>query len=204
MNRFWCADHHLESFESIGYFNRPYKDLAHMHKGIFHAHNMRVKNAHTESVEGKEVFVPADVVMSVGDYFVRSPGVHPRDYLNKFNGKWIFIEGNHDANNGLKCDAKYMLVNIGKYRVLVSHYPTFSVKNEVINERSWDFLRHNVRELADFVICGHVHDKWHYAKDDYSGIININVGVDVNRFMPIKDQEVVEIYQKAIKHFGGR
>lgn len=203
MNRFWTADQHLESFESIDYFKRPHKDLDHMHKAIVTNHNMRVKNAHKQTIDGKEINVPCDTVVCVGDYFVKSPGKHPRDYFEKFNGKSIFIEGNHDSNNGLKCDAKYMFTNIGKYRVFVSHYPTFNQVNEVINKRTWDFLRRNIREMADFVICGHVHDKWHYAKDDYSGIINVNVGVDVNRFMPIKDQEVVEIYLKAFKHFNG-
>jgi calcineurin-like phosphoesterase family protein len=51
--------------------------------------------------------------------------------------------------------------------------------------------------MFDFIICGHVHNNWKVRK--IAGIWHVNVGVDVNRYMPINDVEVALIYEKAVK-----
>jgi calcineurin-like phosphoesterase family protein len=53
------------------------------------------------------------------------------------------------------------------------------------------------RESFDFMICGHVHNAWKVRK--VAGVWHVNVGVDVNRYMPISDQEVALIYEKAVR-----
>ena len=50
----------------------------------------------------------------------------------------------------------------------------------------------------DFMLCGHVHQAWHTKK--IAGIWHINVGVDVNRYMPINDQEVLQIFEKTVRN----
>jgi len=55
-----------------------------------------------------------------------SAGKHPRDILDKIDANLLLVEGNHDANNGVKAHAKFMIVEVGQYKALLSHYPTFN------------------------------------------------------------------------------
>ena len=45
------------------------------------------------------------------------------------------------------------------------------------------------------MICGHIHNAWKVKQ--VAGLWHVNVGVDVNRYMPINDQEVLQIFEKA-------
>jgi calcineurin-like phosphoesterase family protein len=49
--------------------------------------------------------------------------------------------------------------------------------------------------MFDFMICGHVHNAWKVKK--IAGMWHVNVGVDVNRYMPINDTEVVLLVEQA-------
>lgn len=180
---FFTADWHIFDEEIIEFCKRPHKDVDFAIKRIIGDANMRVK--------------PEDTLFHIGDFCVKRPGKHPRDVLPLIKSKLIQIEGNHDANNGVKAEFKYAVINVGQKRALLSHYPTFNKNNEVIDRSSWNFLRDHAHQLADFVLCGHVHDAWHWAKDDYNGLININVGLDKNRYMPINVQEVLDIWNTA-------
>lgn len=182
MKRYWTADWHIFDEEIIDFCKRPHKNIDHAIKRILGDANMRAK---------KE-----DILWHVGDFAVKRPALHPRDIIPRVDAKLILVEGNHDDNNGVKADFKYSVVRVGKYRVLVTHYPTFNLFNEVIDKSSWDFLRFNARNLADFAVCGHVHDKWQVAVDDRTSMVNINVGLDVNNYRPVSDQELVAIFEK--------
>jgi calcineurin-like phosphoesterase family protein len=46
-----------------------------------------------------------------------------------------------------------------------------------------------------FMIVGHVHNNWKTRL--IAGVWHVNVGVDVNRYMPISDQEVLQIFEQA-------
>lgn len=169
-----------------------------MNMGLKREANMRVK--------------PEDTVVCVGDFACRGgeKGVmglrqHPMDILSELNGKWVIVRGNHDENNGVKADCEFMTVEIGRYRVGVQHRPLM----DVANPRSYDHMpmwlqkkskAHAAycREMFDFMICGHVHNAWSVLK--ISGLWHINVGVDVHRFMPIKDMEVMAIYERLIRN----
>ncbi|MCK9154782.1 MAG: hypothetical protein M0P12_01570 [Paludibacteraceae bacterium] len=138
--------------------------------------------------------------------------------FTELNGKTI-ITGN--CNNGVKTVAEYMTISIGHYHAGVQHVPLLDEKvyNDYMalspeqKEKSGfknnmssamrDFcFRHAkyCRENLDFIICGHVHNKWKVKK--IAGIWHINVGVDVCRYMPIDDQEVLTIYDKTIREQG--
>lgn len=168
---------------------------------------------------------PEDTVVCVGDFACRGgekgfmgAKTHPEEILKQLTGKWIIVAGNHDEQNGVKGVGYFMSCEIGKYRVGVQHRPL--ADEEVY--RAWQALPHNermanpwrdkmsdrhrerefyhaqyCRDMFDFMICGHVHNAWKTKK--VAGIWHVNVGVDVNRYMPINDVEVALIYEKAVK-----
>jgi calcineurin-like phosphoesterase family protein len=182
---YFTADWHIFDEEIISFCKRPHKGVDHAIKRIVGDANMRAK---------KE-----DNLYHIGDFAVKSVGKHPRDILPLVDSNLILVEGNHDANNGVKAHAQFMIINIGQYRALLSHYPTFNSVNEVFAKLDWDFLRRNSGKMVDFVLCGHVHDSWHWAKCNVSGLVNINVGLDVNNYRPINVQEVLNIWKSALQ-----
>ena len=218
--RFWTADTHFNHPNIIRYCNRPQLKIGdllddgswisgelavertiQMNKALIRDANMRVKME--------------DTVISVGDFAckggekgVAGLNVKPIELLCSCNGKWILVEGNHDDNNGVKADCSFMETTIGKYRVGVQHRPLLETGCEFQGKYripDWKIKRElfhaeYCRKMFDFVICGHVHNAWQYKV--IAGILHINVGVDVNRYMPINDTEVVAIYEKAKKHLG--
>ncbi len=181
--RYWTADWHIYDEEIIDYCKRPFKSEEHAIKRTLSEANMRAKKD--------------DVLWHVGDQAIKKAGKHIRDILPLIDAKLITVQGNHDANNGVKSNLEFALVNIGKYTAFVTHYPTFNSDNEVFSKRKWDSLRNSAHLFADFAICGHVHDRWTTAVDDYTGMLNINVGIDVHKYRPINDQEVIKIFEET-------
>ena len=177
MNYWFTSDYHLGHGSIIKHCNRPFKDLEHMNKSIIRNHNQRVK--------------PDDIIYYLGDFcFRNTPGgeegegaIHKaKFYLKQLNGRFVFIQGNHDKNNSLKTIQLAGLIHIGGHKIWMIHNPK-------------DF---NKQFRINFV--GHVHENWKFKRQN--GIDLINVGVDVWRFMPVTFNEIISEYTKWIK--GGR
>lgn len=228
MTRFWIADTHFSHSNIVRYCTRPqlktcylnddgswispeaaFKCTEHMNKALIRDANMRVK--------------PEDTVICVGDFACRGgekgvKGAHqkPSEILAQLTGHWVFVEGNHDQNNGVKASCSFMSCKISKYRVGVQHIPLqdeearckwmakprdYRLKNPWRDNMSPDvrkreyFHAEYCRKMFDFMIVGHVHNTWNVKK--VAGLWHINVGVDLNRYMPINDNEVVLLYEKA-------
>jgi len=129
-----------------------------------------------------------DTVVHVGDFLCKgnergAPGIKTRfyDLVDKLNGHWTFIAGNHDKNNGVRHACQSMIVKIGPKIAWVQHQP-FGTDDSFPDVP------------FDLVICGHVHEKWRTCK--VRGMIHINVGVDSNRYVPLRDDEVLGLTQK--------
>jgi len=183
--RFWTADLHLGAGGVIGYASRPFNSIEHMNKRLIDEINMRVtKN---------------DTGICVGDFMNkgRAKGIEGlrisgKEYVKLLNGNWVFIDGNHDEQNNMKTTCTYMFCKIGKYNVFVAHHPTY----DIIHSSS---LIDYVIKDCDFSICGHVHEKW--SEKWSSGFLNINVGVDVRKYRPINDCEIINIYERAKREY---
>jgi calcineurin-like phosphoesterase family protein len=144
-----------------------------------------------------------DMVISVGDFicYGAEKGVqglrnHPDFYLNQLNGQYVLIEGNHDAQNNVKSVGRHLITTIGKLRVFVSHFPTD-------DDHQDPALIEYVYKRCDFALCGHVHEKWKEKMvDTYRGtqFLNINVGIDARKYIPISDSEIYNIYEKVKKN----
>lgn len=124
-----------------------------------------------------------DLVYHIGDFSFRERGL---EYERRLNGNIVHILGNHDKNSKIKTLIKYAIMKFGKKFVFVTHNPAI------------DF---EVPEFCDFIICGHVHEKWHYrwTEGEKDSIPIINVGVDVNMFTPIRLDKLIELYEKIKK-----
>lgn len=185
--RYWfSADYHMGHANIIRYCNRPFKSLEQMNDTIIRNHNARVK--------------PDDILIHVGDFcfrnssYARGEGVRTpaQEWESKLNGKIIHIKGNHDKNNGLKTIVQGVLVEFMRHRVWCVHRP----------------LHYNNEYDINFV--GHVHNNWDiklkgdyiFDKNDKIMILKsdlINVGVDVNKFMPVSFEELIKKLNKRRK-----
>lgn len=159
MNYWFTSDYHLGHANIIKYCNRPFRDLDHMNKTIIRNHNARVK-------EG-------DIVIHIGDFCfrntsdIRGEGIRipASEWEAQLNGKIIHVRGNHDKNNSTKTIIQGMLIRYGGKDVYCVHKPE----------------HYNPQYSINFV--GHVHEGWPILREP-DGVLLINVGVDVNRFMP--------------------
>lgn len=48
-------------------------------------------------------------------------------------------------------------------------------------------------------LCGHVHDKWLLKYDRENHVLNINVGVDVWDYKPVRDSQITELLDFVLK-----
>lgn len=197
--RYWSADLHLCHANICIYCKRPWlrsEDLNNDHHWISSQAALQTATRMTDGLvrEFNMRVKPEDRVVHVGDFMNRGvakgvPGLRLSwlDVLAKFNGHWTLLEGNHDGQNKVKCIASWMISEIGNYRAFVCHYPTF-------HENMDPYLAEYVMRVCDFAICGHVHDHWKTMWD--MKLLNINVGVDVRKYRPVSDDEIIGIYEK--------
>ncbi len=180
MNFWFTADYHLGHANIIKYCNRPFNNVDHMNSTIIRNHNSRVK--------------PEDVVFFLGDFcFKGTSGSKVGEggpdvasiYLEKLNGHFVFIKGNHDNNNSLKSIIKEAVIELGGHELFLVHDPADASPEYDIN------------------LHGHVHGKWKIKRCNYSSPdpfskaykrrpILINVGVDVWNFMPVSISEILK------------
>jgi calcineurin-like phosphoesterase family protein len=150
----------------IDYCERPFKDVEDMNKKIISNHNARVK--------------PEDTVFFLGDFCFRNTSggkkgegtlTRAEEYLKQLNGKFVFISGNHDYNNGINSKIHSAVIEYGGQQIYLVHDPA-------------DYSQHFA---LNFV--GHVHNSWECKKliDD---TILVNVGVDAWNFKPVSFEEI--------------
>lgn len=200
MKRWFTADPHFSHANIVRYCKRPTLKKSDLNeKGGWASPQAAIDAAvRADGFQLKrynERVKPDDQVINVGDFLnygaeKGDPGLknHPDVYFKQLNGIWVNIEGNHDANNGVRSIGRHLFTNIAKLRVFVSHYPT---DNGIQDPELMAWVRKN----CAFAVCGHVHEKWAEMWDN--GFLNINVGVDVRKYLPISDSEIYNIYEKA-------
>ncbi len=125
-----------------------------------------------------------DIVYHLGDFSFKGRK-NAEKFEEKLNGKIIHIIGNHDRNSGVKSYIITAFLEFGNKIVLAQHHPPRSIDE--------------IPKDCDFVICGHVHDKWKHKFIE--NIPVINVGVDVWNLSPIKVDNLLKYYNKIKKEF---
>lgn len=175
MQTFFTGCEHYSHKNIIKYCNRPFADYEEMNKKIILNHNQRVKNE--------------DVVYHLGDTILYGKSktgngeqTKAESIISQLNGTQIFIEGNHDQGNRntLKTKNQEIILNQNGLRIQCLHDPLYA------------------RIDYDLILHSHVHLSWKVKEIYYLGQIRlmINVGVDVNNFMPVRLDEILSIYYR--------
>ncbi len=165
---FFTSDLHFGHRNIINLSQRPFEDLAHMHRTLILNWNARVQ--------------PEDEIYILGDFSYKSDVGEINRILKRLNGKKYLIIGNHDTyidypdfdRLAFEWIKHYHVLDYQKRKFVLFHYPILEWQG---------FFRDTVH------LYGHVHNS---SKDpeqkkrlDILGNRAFNVGVDVNDFFPV-------------------
>ena len=174
---YFTSDLHFGSSNIIRYCARPFKSGEHMNERLVAEINNRCK-------EGDVLYHVGDFILYGKERGVESMRVKPCEFENQINCKVVHIEGNHDANNGLKSSILGCYIQIAKnIKAWVQHYPPWH-------------CNHIAPKDADLYVCGHVHDKWKLGF--YDGKPTVNVGCDIWNYRPVSKKELIKLYTRTI------
>lgn len=203
--RYWVSDTHFSHGNIAIYEDRPWlnRDDIDPVTGRFRTTEQALATARRMNAglvkSINERLDPYDRVIHVGDFGTRGRAKNteglrePVDaMLRCLTGRWTLLEGNHDDNNGVKCAGQYLVAKVGQYTAFAGHWPV----DPLANHYSADLMAF-VRNHCDMVICGHVHHHW--SEQVIEGVWHCNVGVDVRKYAPISDSEVIGLYEKHLR-----
>lgn len=164
---FFTADEHYGHRNIITYCNRPFPDVEEMDEEIIKRHNTLVKQK--------------DTVVHGGDFsLLNSAEDVYRKYINRLNGKHIFMVGSHDRWLKGNVRAKHIWEKkIQDQYVVVCHYAM----------KVWPRSHYGAWQLY-----GHSHGKLLPQDRQW------DIGVDNNDFYPVSFDEINEIMRK--KEYG--
>ena len=197
--RYWIADPHFGHAAICRYCSRPTlrkTDLdengEYLSPEIAIAAAERMDSFLIRNFNGR--IKTDDRVVNVGDFInygknrsVQGLRNKPIDYIKQLNGKYTFVWGNHDDQNQLKVDCRFMFVDIGPYKAFVAHYP---IENQnMFNPQLTEY----VVNCTQVQLCGHIHQSWKYKYHSHGRgkYLMYNVGIDVHRYYPISDDEII-------------
>ena len=166
---YWfTADTHYNHSNIITKFiYRPFANTECMNRELIKRHNERVKDGHT--------------VYHLGDFKVSSDGPTVHELRQQLNGNHVFIQGNHDKNNGCNTPLKYAVINSYGREVILTHKPEDA-------DRLMGTLG------IDLSFVGHVHVAWKFLHGVNGDMIN--VGVDQWDYYPIDAKQIFKAYKK--------
>lgn len=170
---FFIADTHFGHENVIRLCNRPFADVHEMNECLIDNWNKRV---HAN-----------DTVFILGDMFFRCDNV--TEILSRLKGKKKLILGNHDTWIK-RVDCMCYLDSIdtmletsdGQRALTLCHYPMLSWKHA----------------MRSYMVHGHIHND---RRADYWPLLQsrervLNAGVDVNGFMPVTFDEMLQNNQR--------
>lgn len=170
MTVWFSSDLHLNHFNIIKHCNRPFSSAQEMTEKIISNFN--------------SVIQTNDTLYHLGDFAWKTSDNYLSNLISRFNGKKIFIIGNHDNKNQIirLCSSGIISsyhcclgTTINNQYMWLSHYP----------HRSWDKSFHGSIHLF-----GHVHGR--FSKYGRS----MDVGVDSNNFFPYSAESIIDILLK--------
>jgi calcineurin-like phosphoesterase family protein len=200
MSIYFTSDPHYWHNNVIRYCSRPYSTVEEMNEDMLAKWNSVVK--------------PEDTVYCLGDFSLAFRGVEI--YSFRLNGTRYLVPGNHDfchsyhkhgrkLENLEKWTQKYKdygwnilpeqtTLSVGELGIVnLCHHP-YGDENSSGSDAGYQDKYARWRPLDDgkVLLCGHIHEKWHTKKSS-KGTLMVNVGVDVNGFLPISEEEVIRI-----------
>lgn len=175
MKYWFSSDTHFGHENIIKYTGRPFKTLEEMDNKIIENFNARVTTDDSVIFLGDFCFKN-----TVGGKKGEGTTTKSEEYLNRLNGRWSFVKGNHDSNNGVKAIISSCIINYGGQEMFCCHNPAEANHKFRIN------------------LCGHIHELWKFKKLAQQSYI-VNVGVDVWKFKPVSISEILKELDKFKK-----
>lgn len=183
MSRRWfTSDFHLNMVDILRYENRPYASISDMNNAF---------------VKMCEDLPEDDIVIHIGDLYSfgldrgsETHRVKPNELLHEVKATFVNIRGNHDLNNKVKSLCESMQLRLGKRypSVIAAHYPSY-------DKRALDYVKDGC-----ILLCGHVHSRWKHCLDLDHNVLNVNVGVDVNRYRLVSEEDLVKYLNRILTH----
>lgn len=182
MSIWFTSDHHFGHKNIISYCDRPFNDIYEMEAVLIDNWNSIVQ--------------PSDTVYVVGDFYMgKNLTLNLPDIVSMLHGTKYLIAGNHDLCSPVHSKyEKYVEIYkaagfdqifiSGTYMangftdINISHFPYSQVtgSDHSVKER---FGSQRFKDNGDWLLCGHVHEKWQ------TNAKMINVGVDVWDYTPV-------------------
>lgn len=190
MARYFTSDLHLGSSLINKYAHRPFKDaseaLACLTDNICKTCDCYDSLIHV----GDFMLTGADRHGSEEDHGL---DMNVKDYLDDINPRVTLLAGNHDDGHNCEADCKSMVLDLNQNwrNVYVNHFPS---DNKDYHGLSGSSKRIQVN------LCGHVHDKWLLKYDASKHVLNVNVGVDVWGYNPVRDAEITDLLDYYTRH----
>lgn len=193
MKIFFTSDLHLQSTESPGiidWAHRPFKSVEKHDAALIRGIQERVK--------------PDDLLIHVGDFMNygknrgrESGRAKPEEYIKRIGRQIVFLEGNHDPNNHVRCVGRTLTTKVGRYIVSVGHYPSWDPRCEYAQTPEYTYAGGIAPYHVRIHLCGHVHDAWRWKLEQGSPL-NINIGVDAWRYHPVSESELDAYISKVL------
>ena len=187
MKTFFTSDLHLQSSEAPGiieWAHRPFKSVAKHDAALIRGINERCK--------------PDDLLIHVGDFmnYGKNRGTEagrnkPDFYLSQIACQVVFLEGNHDPNNHVRCIGRTLTMKVGRYIVSVGHFPAGDKRFEFVQTPTYGSPY--VGKIGGHIhLCGHVHDVWRWKVVDTPDcqFVCINIGTDAWNYRPVSEAEL--------------
>lgn len=179
--RFFTSDLHFNSVVLVEKKLRPFKSVERMN-------DILIKNINQRCKEDDMLIHLGDFIQYGNDRQWDGMKTKPYEFIRQINPMFVNVQGNHDANNGMKSACISMRTYLGKrYSVSISHYPSNNPKAK------------GTFRKGDVHLCGHVHGAWKYFIDFDNKVLNINVGVDVWRYNPIAEDELISYIDSIMR-----
>lgn len=205
MARYFTSDWHLNSESIIKHAHRPFGDSEEMGKHFLNSLT-DIRDEHP-------------TVFHVGDFILSGYDRHGKD-VDSDVGKlpfnyWhstatscgvnlVMLAGNHDNGHNCEADCNSMVIDLNQHykNVSVGHFPSNSEvkvesrsgrktisRQQVVGYKGWNGRGNRIH----IHLCGHVHDKWLMSFDAERMVLNVNVGVDVWDYKPVRDSEITKL-----------
>jgi len=157
---YWfTSDEHYAHQNIIKYCNRPFKDIYEMDETIINNFNRVVKKS--------------DITIHAGDFtLLKDKKIIYEKYINRLNGKHIFLKGSHDYWIPQKGSIQRWEKNINGYYIVVDHYAY----------RVWPRSHYN-----SFMLYGHSHGNLEPVGKQW------DLSVDNNNFFPLSEIQIIDI-----------
>lgn len=185
--KYFTSDLHLGHQRIIELCNRPFKSVEDMNKTLIQNIN--------------DMVTPGDILYILGDIAMGNMA-ETLPMLEEINCSLILVPGNHDKCHPLsKKAAKYLptyenlsnveavfvdgYASVHGWMVRVNHFPYYG---DPFSRPQYELWAPN--DENDWLMHGHVHNQW-FIKDKM-----INVGVDVNGYQPLSEDEILSIIKE--------